>query len=82
MSSLVDVAKVEMLAEPMVQPTPFASWAARPTAHDRKLHSTGCRKFEAVHDVRCGRFVTAVLTAEGSLYAWGCRAAPKSDRPS
>jgi len=40
--------EVEMLAEPMVQPTPFA-----------------------VHDVRCGRFVTAVLTAEGSLYAWG-----------
>ncbi|CAE7596193.1 HERC1 [Symbiodinium natans] len=24
-----------------------------------------------VHDVRCGRFATAVLTAEGSLYAWG-----------
>lgn len=28
----------------------------------------------AVHDVRCGRFVTTVLTAEGSLYAWGANA--------
>ena len=34
---LIDVVKVELLAEPMVQPTPFASGIASP---ERMWHST------------------------------------------
>ena len=67
-----------MLAEPEAQAAPFASWVAMMNHGSHESHFA-CRvidgNLEAVHDARCGRFVTAVLTCEGSLYAWGSWAA-------